>query len=47
MRLPAARARAPGGPRAGAPLSTKARQRTERQPETQGAMAAAFAKLRR
>jgi uncharacterized protein len=39
----------PATPRTGAPspLSTKARQREERQPEPAGAMASAFANLRR
>lgn len=47
MRLDDAPGKNPGTPRAAAPLSAKARQRSERQPEPQGAMAAAFAKLRR
>ncbi len=47
MRLDDAPGKNPGAPRAAAPLSAKARQRSERQPEPQGAMAAAFAKLRR
>jgi uncharacterized protein len=42
--LPAAGARAGGG---SAPLSNKARQQQARQPEPAGAMAAAFARLKR